>query len=286
MTHTPEGPGTARFECLWSGCAKRETAGAEQERWLTHLRVHSAYRPYVCTVPGCAHASAGPPGLIRHMRSAHGVGAEQPELRCEWDGCTAPTPPDAPALLTHLLADHRRELAPGVRCSWRGCSHTFTQRSSLGHLEGHCPPLHTYECPACNREFSSRQARKKHVAAAHPSEGDAELPAGTDRVPMADPVAASTTRKRATDPNVPQPKRRRVDNDDNDARPGAGDAIASNHRSGSSDTGARSREQLERTIEELTRAKTLAESRVRELEACLRAARREAADWDDWEYCT
>lgn len=128
--------GKSEYQCQWEGCRKKFT---QRQKLVRHLKVHSGYKPYKCSV--CSKCFSSEDTLTQHMRIHSG---EKP-FECPICG--------KKFTVSSSLKIHIRTHTGEKPLQCKICGKRFNESSNLSkHMKTH---QKKYKCSYCARSFDT-----------------------------------------------------------------------------------------------------------------------------------
>lgn len=142
------GKGKSQYTCGWEGCNKNFT---QRQKLVRHLKVHSRYKPYKCTV--CKKCFSTEDTLNQHLRIHSG------EKPYECHIC------HKRFTIANSLKIHIRTHTGEKPLTCKICGRSFNESSNLSkHMKTH---MKKYFCTECSRSFDTLNKFESHKKRCH-----------------------------------------------------------------------------------------------------------------------
>jgi len=182
-SHIEQRKGCDDFPCFWEACPRRLKPFNAKYKLLTHMRVHTGEKPYICREGGCNRSFARLENLKIHNRSHTG---EKPFL-CKFaahNNCNKAFSNSSDRAKHEQT--HRDPVGKPYKCDVPGCQKRYTDPSSLRkHVKNHSREEQEQAMAMARQARESEACQQSEVL---PSWAEA----GTELRQGADPLSPSS----------------------------------------------------------------------------------------------
>lgn len=131
--HMENKKGCEEFPCLWKDCSRKFKAFNAKYKLITHMRVHTKEKPYLCTYENCNRAFARSENRKIHVRSHTGQKPFSCKYAAEFN-CTKKFSNSS----DRAKHEQTHKDPKPYRCEVVGCTKRYTDPSSLRkHVKSH-----------------------------------------------------------------------------------------------------------------------------------------------------